>query len=115
MSKYRCARTELITSDLTYPLTRQLLRNSGGGSGPDLSFDKLASPERLFSLARVSLAEASKPDLSFGGSGGDYTSSIVQGLKFDKVRSHHQNSEEAGMLKDISGSELLAPSLCNGI
>ncbi|GKA59218.1 hypothetical protein Tco_0758531 [Tanacetum coccineum] len=37
----------------------QLLQNSSGDSGPDLSFDKLASPERLFSLARVSLAEAS--------------------------------------------------------
>ncbi|GKD25785.1 reverse transcriptase domain-containing protein [Tanacetum coccineum] len=31
----------------------------------------------------------------------------------DEVRSHHQNSEEAGMLKDISGSELLALSLCS--
>ncbi|GKA83642.1 reverse transcriptase domain-containing protein [Tanacetum coccineum] len=31
-----------------------------------------------------------------------------------QVRSHHQNSEEAGMSKDISGSELLAPSLCSG-
>ncbi|GJY60934.1 ribonuclease H-like domain-containing protein [Tanacetum coccineum] len=30
-----------------------LLRNSGGDSGPDLSFDKSASPERLFSSARV--------------------------------------------------------------
>ncbi|GKD06860.1 hypothetical protein Tco_1186545, partial [Tanacetum coccineum] len=67
--------TELITPDLTCPLTYQLLRNSGGDFGPDLSFDKLASPERLFSLARVSLAEASKPDLSFGWSGEDYTSS----------------------------------------
>ncbi|GJS68727.1 hypothetical protein Tco_0683292 [Tanacetum coccineum] len=44
----------------------ELLRNSSGNSGPDLSFDNSASLERLFSLARVSLAEASKPDLSFG-------------------------------------------------
>ncbi|GJU55433.1 hypothetical protein Tco_1229147 [Tanacetum coccineum] len=64
--RYRCARTELITPDLTCPSTRQLLWNSDGDSGPDLSFDKSASLERLFSLARVSLAEASKPDLSFG-------------------------------------------------
>ncbi|GJZ51816.1 hypothetical protein Tco_0606331, partial [Tanacetum coccineum] len=55
--RYRCARTELITPDLTCPSTHQLLRNSGGDSGPDLSFDKSASPERLFSLARVSLAK----------------------------------------------------------
>ncbi|GJZ92639.1 hypothetical protein Tco_0664704 [Tanacetum coccineum] len=34
-------------------------------SGSDLSFNKSASLEHLFSLARVSLAEASKPDLSF--------------------------------------------------
>ncbi|GJT27485.1 hypothetical protein Tco_0907760 [Tanacetum coccineum] len=64
--RYRCARTELITPDLTCPSTYQLLRSSGGDSGPDLSFDKSASPERLFSLTRVSLAKASKPDLSFG-------------------------------------------------
>ncbi|GKC07164.1 hypothetical protein Tco_0998774 [Tanacetum coccineum] len=43
--RYRCARTELITSDLICPSTYQLLRNSGGDSGPDLSFDKSASPE----------------------------------------------------------------------
>nr|GFA10549.1 hypothetical protein [Tanacetum cinerariifolium] len=49
--------------------------NSGGDSGPDLSLDKSASLERLFSLACVSLAEASKLDLSFGCFGGDYTSS----------------------------------------
>ncbi|GJV42790.1 putative reverse transcriptase domain-containing protein [Tanacetum coccineum] len=61
-----CARTKLITPDLICPSTYQLLWNSGGDSGPDLSFDKSASPERLFSSARVSLAEASKPDLSFG-------------------------------------------------
>ncbi|GJW92757.1 putative reverse transcriptase domain-containing protein [Tanacetum coccineum] len=39
--------------------TYQLLQNSGGDSRPDLSFDKSASPKRLFSSARVSLAEAS--------------------------------------------------------
>ncbi|GJW28271.1 hypothetical protein Tco_0045146 [Tanacetum coccineum] len=33
--------------------THQLLWNSGGDSEPDLSFDKSASPERLFSLARI--------------------------------------------------------------
>ncbi|GJX77578.1 hypothetical protein Tco_0324389 [Tanacetum coccineum] len=32
-----------------------------------------------------------------------------------QVQSHPQNSEEAGMSKDISGSELLAPSLCSGV
>ncbi|GKE60916.1 hypothetical protein Tco_1511283 [Tanacetum coccineum] len=50
---------ELITSDLICPSTYQLLRNSGGDSEPDLSFDKSASTERLFSSARVSLVEAS--------------------------------------------------------
>ncbi|GKD36511.1 hypothetical protein Tco_1252020 [Tanacetum coccineum] len=44
----RCARTELITLDLICPSTYQLLRNSRGDSGTDLSFDKSASPERLF-------------------------------------------------------------------
>ncbi|GKE35155.1 hypothetical protein Tco_1454477, partial [Tanacetum coccineum] len=77
---YRCARMELITLDLICPSTYQLLWNSGGDSGPDLSFDKSASLERLFSLARVSLAKASKPDLSFGCSGGDYTSSCPPSL-----------------------------------
>ncbi|GJY81528.1 hypothetical protein Tco_0494279, partial [Tanacetum coccineum] len=38
------------------PSTHQLLRSSGCDSGPDMSFDKSASPERLFSLARASLA-----------------------------------------------------------
>nr|GEU56886.1 reverse transcriptase domain-containing protein [Tanacetum cinerariifolium] len=76
--RYRCARTELITPDLACPLTHQLLHNSGGDSGPDLSFDESASLEHLFSLARVSLAESSKPDLSFGWSGGDYTSSSLE-------------------------------------
>ncbi|GJT09251.1 hypothetical protein Tco_0856293 [Tanacetum coccineum] len=47
----RCARTELITPDLICPSTYQLLRNSGGDSKPDLSFDKSASPKHLFSSA----------------------------------------------------------------
>ncbi|GJU49734.1 hypothetical protein Tco_1219289 [Tanacetum coccineum] len=75
-----CARTELITPDLICPSTYQLLLNSGGDSGPDLSFDKSASSERLFSSTRVSLAEAAKPDLSFGCSEGDYTSSCPPSL-----------------------------------
>nr|GEU93073.1 hypothetical protein [Tanacetum cinerariifolium] len=61
-----------------YGCTYQLLRNSGGDSGPDLSFDKSASLERLFSLARVSLAEVSKPELSFGCSGGDLNDLIIK-------------------------------------
>ncbi|GJU02606.1 hypothetical protein Tco_1112944 [Tanacetum coccineum] len=57
-NKPRCrfTRTELITPDLKCPLTYQLLRNSGGDSGRDLSSDKSTSLERLFSAARVSLA-----------------------------------------------------------
>ncbi|GKF66295.1 hypothetical protein Tco_0192812 [Tanacetum coccineum] len=73
--------TELITLDLICPSTYQLLRNSGGDSGSDSGPDsgilvvtsdltpefwwcrcartELITPERLFSLARVSLAEAS--------------------------------------------------------
>ncbi|GKC88274.1 hypothetical protein Tco_1148923 [Tanacetum coccineum] len=82
---YRYTRMELITLDLTCPSTYQLLRSSGGDSGPDLSFDKSASSKRLFSLARVSLAEASKPDLSFGWSGGDYTSSCPPSLVSAKL------------------------------
>ncbi|GKF94880.1 hypothetical protein Tco_0284580 [Tanacetum coccineum] len=49
----RCARTELITLDLICPSIYQLLRNSGGDSGPDLSFEKSASSEHLFSSAHV--------------------------------------------------------------
>nr|GEX98790.1 hypothetical protein [Tanacetum cinerariifolium] len=75
-------KTELITLDLICPLTYQLLWNSSGDSGPDLSFDKSASLDHLFSLARVSLAEASKPVLSFECSGGDYTSSCPPGLTY---------------------------------
>ncbi|GKE30144.1 hypothetical protein Tco_1445528 [Tanacetum coccineum] len=71
---------ELITLNLTCPSTYQLLRNSGGDSRPYLSFDMSASLKRLFTLARVSLAEASKPDLSFECSGGDYTSSCTPSL-----------------------------------
>ncbi|GJV65311.1 hypothetical protein Tco_1476139 [Tanacetum coccineum] len=44
---------ELITPNLACPSTHQLLQNSSGDSGPDLSFDKSASPERLFSLSCV--------------------------------------------------------------
>ncbi|GJY08737.1 hypothetical protein Tco_0375791, partial [Tanacetum coccineum] len=55
--KHLCVRTELITLDLACPSTHQLLQNSSGDSGPDSSFDKSVSLERLFSLARVSLAE----------------------------------------------------------
>ncbi|GKD11432.1 hypothetical protein Tco_1191117 [Tanacetum coccineum] len=73
--RYRCARTELITPNLICPSTHQLLRSSSGDSGPDISFDKSASPERLFSLARVSLAGVSKLPFSSGCSEGDYTSS----------------------------------------
>ncbi|GJW65439.1 hypothetical protein Tco_0117323 [Tanacetum coccineum] len=58
--------------------TRSQLKE--GDSGPDFSFDKSASLERLFGLARVSLAGASKLDLSFGWSGGDYTSSCPPSL-----------------------------------
>ncbi|GJR61690.1 putative transcription factor interactor and regulator CCHC(Zn) family protein [Tanacetum coccineum] len=72
--RYRCFRTELITPNLICPSTHQLLRSSGGDSGPDLSFDKSASLECLFSLAHVSLAGASKLPLSSGCSEGDYTS-----------------------------------------
>ncbi|GJX68093.1 hypothetical protein Tco_0303820 [Tanacetum coccineum] len=36
-------------------------------------------------------------------------------IMIDEVWSHHQNSGEAGVSKDISGSKLLAPSLCSGI
>ncbi|GKE29198.1 hypothetical protein Tco_1444582, partial [Tanacetum coccineum] len=70
-------------SDLICPSAYQLLRNSSGDSRPELFFDKSASPERLFSLARVSLVEASKPVLSFGCSGEDYTSSVE---KLDKKK-----------------------------
>ncbi|GJV00985.1 hypothetical protein Tco_1330255 [Tanacetum coccineum] len=52
----------------------ELLWSSGGDSGPDMSFDKSASPERLFSLARASLAGVSELYFSFGCSEGDYTS-----------------------------------------
>nr|GEV96385.1 hypothetical protein [Tanacetum cinerariifolium] len=41
-----------------------LLWNSSGDSGPELCFEKSASLKRLFSLAHVSLAKASKPVLS---------------------------------------------------
>ncbi|GJU25824.1 hypothetical protein Tco_1164445 [Tanacetum coccineum] len=73
--RYCCARTELITPNLICPSTHQLLRSSGGDSGPDMSFDKSESLERLFSLARVRLAGASKLPFSSGFSEGDYTSS----------------------------------------
>ncbi|GJX11282.1 hypothetical protein Tco_0201141 [Tanacetum coccineum] len=102
------------------------VENTGGDFEPDLSFDKPASPEHWFSLACVSLARVPKLDLSFGWSGRGYTSSRntnagkpekldvnTYSITRKMVRSHHQNSKEAGMSKDISGSELLAPSLCS--
>ncbi|GJV82408.1 hypothetical protein Tco_1522306 [Tanacetum coccineum] len=49
----RCARTELINPDLICPSTYQLLQTFGGDSRPDLSFDKSASLERLFSSACI--------------------------------------------------------------
>nr|GFA64014.1 hypothetical protein [Tanacetum cinerariifolium] len=54
--KYRCMRTELITPNLIYPSTHQLLRSSGGDFGPDMSFDKSASSERLFGFSPATLA-----------------------------------------------------------
>ncbi|GJU88597.1 hypothetical protein Tco_1301020 [Tanacetum coccineum] len=51
LPRYHCARTELITLNLICHSTHQLLRSSGDDSGPDLSFDKSASPKHLFSLA----------------------------------------------------------------
>ncbi|GKA52832.1 retrovirus-related pol polyprotein from transposon TNT 1-94 [Tanacetum coccineum] len=52
--------TELLTPNLICPSTYQLLQNSSGDSGPDFSFDKSASLERLFSLARLSARESSR-------------------------------------------------------
>ncbi|GKB69326.1 hypothetical protein Tco_0930738, partial [Tanacetum coccineum] len=52
--------TKLITLDLICPSTYQLLWNSSGDSGPDLSFDKSASLKHLFGLARASLVAVSK-------------------------------------------------------
>ncbi|GJU10410.1 hypothetical protein Tco_1132806 [Tanacetum coccineum] len=39
---------ELMTPDLMCPSTHQLLWSSGGGSGPDVSFDKSASLDHFF-------------------------------------------------------------------
>nr|GFA64165.1 hypothetical protein [Tanacetum cinerariifolium] len=50
---FGCSR--LITPDLIRPLTYRLLWNSSGDSEPDLSFDKSASVERLFSLALLGI------------------------------------------------------------
>ncbi|GJT92576.1 hypothetical protein Tco_1081421 [Tanacetum coccineum] len=70
-------RTELVTPDLICPSTYHLLRNSSGDSGPDFSFDKSASLECLFGLARASLVAISMLYFSFGCSEGDYTSSFL--------------------------------------
>ncbi|GKB28038.1 hypothetical protein Tco_0867439, partial [Tanacetum coccineum] len=43
--RHRCIRTELITLNLICPSTYQLLQSSIGDSGPDMSFDRSASPE----------------------------------------------------------------------
>ncbi|GJY61837.1 hypothetical protein Tco_0462494 [Tanacetum coccineum] len=42
---------ELMTPDLACPSTHQLLRSSSGSSGPDVSFDKSASPEHFFGIS----------------------------------------------------------------
>ncbi|GJT19849.1 hypothetical protein Tco_0878555 [Tanacetum coccineum] len=73
-------RDGVLNTDLICPLTYQLLRNFSGDSRPDLSFDKSASLKHLFSLARASLVAVSKLYLSFGCSGGDYTSSCPPSL-----------------------------------
>ncbi|GJY74643.1 hypothetical protein Tco_0479074 [Tanacetum coccineum] len=86
--RYRCARTELITPNLICPSTHQLLRSSGGDSGPDMSFDMSASLERLFSLARVSLSGASKLPFSSGCSEGDYTSSLIKRNNMSRYQMH---------------------------
>ncbi|GJV13872.1 hypothetical protein Tco_1355413 [Tanacetum coccineum] len=82
---YCCTRTELITLNPICPSTHQLLQSSGGDSGPDLSFDKSASPECLLSLARVSLTGLSKLPLSSRCSVGDYTSSCPPSLVSAKL------------------------------
>nr|GEY94779.1 putative reverse transcriptase domain-containing protein [Tanacetum cinerariifolium] len=65
-SRIAIVKMELIIPDLVRPSTCQLLQNSSGDFGPELSFNKSASSRRLFNLARVILAEASKRVLSFG-------------------------------------------------
>ncbi|GKE13464.1 retrovirus-related pol polyprotein from transposon TNT 1-94 [Tanacetum coccineum] len=77
---------------LRVPSRTVLLWNSSGDSGPELSFDRSVSPERLFSLARVSLAEASKPVLSFGCSGGDYTSSMGNRKLFSSYKAYSEGN-----------------------
>ncbi|GJX63398.1 hypothetical protein Tco_0296298 [Tanacetum coccineum] len=93
-------KTELITLDLICPSTYQLLRKSSGDSGPEFSFDKSASPERLFSLARVSLAEASKPVLSSGYSEGEYTSSCLPSLVLSLSSSSYFPAMSKNDMKD---------------
>ncbi|GKA78854.1 hypothetical protein Tco_0785391 [Tanacetum coccineum] len=75
-----CLKTELITLDLICPSTYQLLWNSSGDSGPDLSFNKSASLKHLFGLARASLVAVSKLYFSFECSEADYTSSCPPSL-----------------------------------
>ncbi|GJV00860.1 hypothetical protein Tco_1330130 [Tanacetum coccineum] len=91
---------ELITMDLICPSTYQLLRNSSGDSRPDLSFDKSASLERLFSLSCASLSETSKPVLSFGCSGGDYTSSCPPSLVLSLSASSYFPAMSKNDMKD---------------
>ncbi|GJR55613.1 hypothetical protein Tco_1406134 [Tanacetum coccineum] len=63
-------RTVVPRKDCTF-----LLQISCSDFGPDVSFDKSASAECLFSLAHASLAGVSKICFSSGCSEGDYTSS----------------------------------------
>ncbi|GKB61461.1 hypothetical protein Tco_0917647, partial [Tanacetum coccineum] len=49
---------ELMTPDLICPSTHQLLRSFGGDFGPDVSFDKSASLEYLFSFSPCQLGRS---------------------------------------------------------
>nr|GEW15730.1 hypothetical protein [Tanacetum cinerariifolium] len=119
---------ELITPDLICPSTYQLLQNFSGDSGPDLSFDKSTSLGCLFSLADVSLGEASKPLLSFGCSEGDYISSSVlprmmlwspTGRMFDLkgkiIKSSESESQSDCSKGDNTGDEIVLSKVIYGV
>ncbi|GJV95552.1 hypothetical protein Tco_1547129 [Tanacetum coccineum] len=88
-----------------------LLQSSGGDSGPDMSFDKSVSPERLFSLACASLAgvlwlvfPVVASFLTFLASSGPLSTTSTKGLAFTPTDTSRLRNSNLMDVSPISAS-----------
>ncbi|GJV12801.1 hypothetical protein Tco_1354342 [Tanacetum coccineum] len=91
--------TKLMNPDLTCPLTYQLLQSFPDCSGPNTSFDMLASPEYLSSLARASLAKDAIGSFHSAGSFG-----FEEGYYFQSALSVFADRADDDVVSSLSDS-----------